>query len=340
MSKYNVTMVFEDGRSVQILADENDTIYMASLRNKIRLMTDCLEGACATCKAVCIEGAYDLDEYSDEALSADEYAQREVLTCQMHARSDCVLEFSYEAGIALRSEPQSWDCRVAAVEKISSTIVRLDITAEESEQGPPAFLPGQYVHLSVPGTPERRSYSFANPPHVTDGYSFYIKILDQGVMSSYVGERAGAGDAITMTGPFGRFYLRGPERPILMVAGGTGLAPMLSMMDHMIETGATSQPIHLLCGANRVDELFCLEALAAYRDKGLNLTTEFAVVEGADGWDGTIGHVTQLLRDELIGAGPDVYLCGPPPMIEAGQSWLADQKVDEKLIHVEKFLPS
>ena len=340
MSKYNVTMVFEDGRSVQISADETDTIYMASLRNKIRLMTDCLEGACATCKAVCVEGEYDLDEYSDEALSADEFAQREVLTCQMHARSDCVIEFSYEAGIALRSEPQSWDCRVAAVEKISSTVVRLDIVAEESEEAPPAFLPGQYVHLGVPGTPERRSYSFANPPHVTDGYSFYIKILDQGAMSSYVGERAGAGDAITMTGPFGRFYLRGPDRPILMVVGGTGLAPMLSMMDHMIEVGTTSQPIHLLCGANRADELFCLDQLAAYKDKGLNLTTEFAVVEGADGWEGTIGHVTQLLRNELISARPDVYLCGPPPMIEAGQSWLADRNVHDKLIHVEKFLPS
>ena len=340
MSKHNVTMVFEDGRSVQISADENDTIYMASLRNKIRLMTDCLEGACATCKAVCIEGDYDLDEYSDEALSADEFAQREVLTCQMHARSDCVLEFPYEAGIALRSEPQSWECRVAAVEKISSTVARLDITAEHSEQGPPAYLPGQYVHLSVPGTAERRSYSFANPPHVTDSYSFYIKVLDQGVMSAYVGERASAGDAITMTGPFGRFYLRGPERPILMVAGGTGLAPMMSMMDHMIEVGATSQPIHLLCGANQVDELFCLDRLAAYRDSGLDLTTEFAVVEGADDWDGSVGHVTQFLRDELISAGVDVYLCGPPPMIEAGQSWLADKNVDDKLVHVEKFLPS
>ncbi|MDA1327231.1 MAG: anthranilate 1,2-dioxygenase electron transfer component AntC, partial [Proteobacteria bacterium] len=91
---------------------------------------------------------------------------------------------------------------------------------------------------------------------------------------------------------------------------------------------------------NRVDELFCLDQLAAYKDKGLNLTTEFAVVEGADGWDGAIGHVTQLLRSELIGSGPDVYLCGPPPMIEAGQTWLADHKVNDKLIHVEKFLPS
>jgi benzoate/toluate 1,2-dioxygenase reductase subunit len=340
MAKHNVTMVFEDGRSVRISADENDTVYMASLRNKIRLMTDCLEGVCATCKAVCVEGEYDLDEYSDEALTDEEAAQREVLTCQMHVRSDCVLEFSYEAGIALRTEPQSWDCRVAAVEKISATVARLHITAEHGEQGPPAFLPGQYVHLSVPGTPERRSYSFANPPHVTDGYSFYIKILDQGVMSEYVGGRAAAGDAITMTGPFGRFYLRKPERPILMVAGGTGLAPMLSMMDHLVETGATGQPVHLLCGANRAEELFCLDRLAGYRDKGLDLTAEYAVVDGAGGWDGAIGHVTRLLRAELIGAGPDVYLCGPPPMIEAGERWLAGQGVDDKLVHVEKFLPS
>lgn len=340
MSKHNVTMVFEDGRSVQIQADEDDTIYMAALRNKIRLMTDCLEGACATCKAVCVEGEYDIDDYSDEALSQEEFDQRQVLTCQMHARSDCILEFSYEAGIALRSEPQSWGCKVAEVERVSSTVFRLDMVAEDAEQEPPAFMPGQYVHLSIPETHEKRSYSFANAPHKTDCYSFYIKVLEQGVMSSYVGDRAAAGDEITMTGPFGRFYLRGPERPILMVAGGTGLAPMLSMFDHMIETGATSQPIHLLCGANDPAELFCLDDLEAYADKGLKLTTEFAVVDGADGWDGAVGHVTQLLRPELIGGDVDVYLCGPPPMIEAAQDWLKAQGVDDKLVHAEKFLPS
>lgn len=340
MSKHNVTMVFEDGRSVQISADENDTIYLASLRNKIRLMTDCLEGACATCKAFCVEGEYDLDDYSDEALSDEEFAARDVLTCQMHVRSDCIIEFPYESHVAMRSPPQSWGGQVAAVEKISATVARLDIKLAAGDQNPPAFMPGQYVHLSVPGTSEQRSYSFANPPHVTDCYSFYIKVLEQGVMSDYVRDRAAAGDAISMTGPFGRFYLRRPERPILMVAGGTGLAPMLSMMDHMIEIGATSQPVHLLCGANRAEELFCLDGLAGYRNKGLEITTEFAVVEPGAGWDGSTGHVTALLRDELIGAGPDIYLCGPPPMIEAGQSWLSERGVDDKLIHVEKFLPS
>jgi NAD(P)H-flavin reductase/ferredoxin len=340
MAKHNVTMVFEDGRTVRIAADENDTIYMASLRNKIRLITDCLEGACATCKAVCVSGEYDLDDHSEEALSPEEAAQRQVLTCQMHARADCIIEFPYEARLALRTEPQSWACRVVDVERVSSTVVRLDIARVGADEAPPAFMPGQYVHLTVPGTHENRSYSFANAPHVADRYSFYIKVLEDGVMSGYVGGRAKAGDEIAMTGPFGRFYLRRPERPVLMVAGGTGLAPMLSMLDHMIETGETGQPVHLLCGANRADELFRLDQLAAYAEKGLNLTTEFAVVEPDEGWRGAVGHVTSLLRYELIGRGADVYLCGPPPMIEAGQDWLADHGVDEKLIHVEKFLPS
>src|SRR5690606_9203105 len=144
------TLVFEDGRTERIAADESDTIYMACLRNKIRLMTDCLEGACATCKAVCVSGEYRLDEHSEEALSEEEAAQRQVLTCQMHAKSDCVIEFAYEARIALRSEPQSWACRVAAVEPVAANVVRLDIAREDTEAAPPIFMPGQYVHLRVP----------------------------------------------------------------------------------------------------------------------------------------------------------------------------------------------
>ena len=89
-----------------------------------------------------------------------------------------------------------------------------------------------------------------------------------------------------------------------------------------------------------MDELFCLDELAGYQGKGLDVTTEFAVVEPAADWTGAVGHVTDLLRDELISVVPDVYLCGPPPMIEAGQNWLADRGIDEKLVHVEKFLPS
>ena len=341
MSKHTLTLVFEDGRSETIQADEADTVYLACLRNKIRILTDCLEGACATCKGQCIEGDYELEDYAEEALSADQFVQREVLTCQMHVKSDCIVELPYESKLALKAEPQSWPCFVEAVDMVSSTVARLQITpSADAEAASPAFLPGQYVHLSIPGTEETRSYSFANRPHETGGYVFYIKLLEDGVMSRYLRDRAAPGDAITMTGPFGRFYLRRPTHPILMVAGGTGLAPMLSMLDHMAEVGWTAQSVHLLCGANTADELFCLDKLGAYRSAGIDLSVEVAVVDPVDGWGGAAGHVTSLLRDDVIGDEADIYLCGPPPMIEAAESWLSGHNVDEKRIHAEKFLPS
>ncbi len=333
MTTHKVTIVFEDERSVTIDADEADTIYLAALKKRIRIETDCLEGACATCKGLCTQGEYTLDDYSDEALSDEEAARREVLTCQMHPKSDCVIEFPYESSIALRSDPETVAGRVAEVETVAESVVRL-IVEPEGELA--SVLPGQYVHLGVPGTAERRSYSFANPPSVTDRLSFYVKVLPTGAMSEYVAHRAKPGDTMPITGPFGHFYLRPPVRPIVMVAGGTGLAPMLSMFDHIAERGGTDPPIRLLYGANTPGELFALDRLAGDR---LALATRLAVVADTPGWDGHVGHVTELLGPEH-GGDVDVYLCGPPPMIEAAESWLLANGVERPRIHAEKFLPS
>ena len=338
MTTHTVTIVFEDGRSVAIQAAESDTIYLACLKNKIRILTDCLEGACATCKATCTQGEYELDDYSDEALSAEEAARREVLTCRMHVKSDCVVEYPYESRLSVKAEPGTWETTVAAVEKVSSTVVRLDL--DMAPDAPPVpFLPGQYVHLSAPGTHERRSYSFANAPG-SGPCRFYIKLLEDGVMSAWLRDTARPGDAVTMTGPFGRFYLRRPTAPILMVAGGTGLAPMLSMLDHMAATGATDQKVHLLLGANAEDELFALEHLAGYAEKGIDLAIERAVVEPGSGWAEAVGHVTGMLRFDQVDGGQQVYLCGPPPMIEAAEEWLHDHGIEDARVHAEKFLPS
>lgn len=340
MTAHEVTLVFEDGRTVKFSADENDTIYFAALKNRVRILTDCLEGACATCKGLCTKGEYFLDEYTDESLTQEEYERREVLTCQMHVTSDAVIEFPYESKIALKGGPETRAATVESVEKISSTVAKL-IVAPDADAAPISFIPGQYVHLSVPGTEEHRSYSFANPPSVTDRYIFYIKVLEQGAMSDYISQRAAAGDEMTVTGPFGRFYLRPADCPIVMVAGGTGLAPMLSMLDTMVEQGDTGQPVHVLYGANTPDELFGLDTLDSYAAKGLSVTTELAVVEPSADWTGATGHVTSLLRPELLNGGDcRVYLCGPPPMIDAAEAWLREASVDDSRVHAEKFVPS
>ncbi len=333
---HKVTLVFEDGRTARIDAEETDTIYIAALKSRIRIETDCREGACATCKGVCTQGDYYMDDYSDEALSDEEAARREVLTCQTHVTSDCVIEFPYESSLALKGEPETRPGRVSEIEHVSSAVIRL-VVAFDDDCGAMDFLPGQYVHLGVPGTDAKRSYSFANPPG--GAMEFFIKLLERGVMSDYVSGRAAVGDEMPVTGPFGRFYLRPPSRPVVMIAGGTGLAPMLSMLDNMVATGATDQPVHLLYGANTPDELFALDKLESYA--GISLATETAVVAPADGWDGNTGHVTALLRPGIINGGDcDFYLCGPPPMIEAAETWLLANGVEAAAIHAEKFLAS
>lgn len=340
MTTHEVTFVFEDGRIVKFDASEDDNLYFAALKNKVRILTDCLEGACATCKGICTSGTYELDEFTEEALTQEEFDKREVLTCQMHVKSDCVIEFPYESRVALKSKPDTRKAHVAEVEMISSTVARL-VVEPEADTPPISFIPGQYVHLSVPGTSEHRSYSFANAAYESGKYTFYIKVLEQGAMSDYLSRGAQPGDEMAVTGPFGRFYLRPVDRPIVMVAGGTGLAPMLSMLDTLVANNDTDQPVRLLYGANTADEFFAFDQLDNYAADGLDLTTELCVVEPGEGWDGATGHVTELLRDDLMHGGDSrVYLCGPPPMIDAAESWLTQNGHDPSLVHAEKFVPS
>jgi benzoate/toluate 1,2-dioxygenase reductase component len=332
-----VTLLFEDGRSVSVPAGPVDTVYEAALRGGVQLLTDCREGACATCKGRCTSGRYRHREFSDEALSPEEEKEGYVLTCQMQTETDCVVELPYPADDALQRRGTSRrKASVRAVERVAAGVVRLALAFEGGE---PPFLPGQYVKIAVPGSDAVRSYSFANPPGNGEA-EFFIRLLKGGAMSEYAANRAAAGDVVEVEGVLGHFYFRPSSRPALMVAGGTGLAPMLSMLDHIAATGQRPPRLELLYGVNRPGEFFALDRLRRHVE-GLGLELRLACVEGGGAAGVATGFVTELLEPSAPqAAGLDAYLCGPPAMIVAAQTRLRENGVPPGRIFAEKFTPS
>ncbi|MBN9474810.1 MAG: hypothetical protein ABS43_25680 [Bordetella sp. SCN 67-23] len=330
---HDITAIFEDGRTVRFPARSGEVVYQAAYRASVQLAHDCLEGACGECKAWCTAGEFELDDYSDEALSRDERDQGQTLLCKMRPRSPCVVELPYPSSFQAGHAPASIAARLAAVEHVSSTVVRTRLETA----APLDFLPGQYANLSVPGAGVSRAYSFANLPG-RSLLEFFHKLVPDGAMSSYLAQRATVGDTLALTPPSGHFYLRENGRPLLLIAGGTGLAPFLSMLGHLARAPRAAPPIRLLVGANAAAEFFAQEQLAELAGI-LPVEIERIAVSG-EGWTGAAGHVTQLLRDDMLRDAPDVYLCGPPPMIESCAGWLAARGVDRHRVRAEKFLPS
>ncbi|MDB5838293.1 MAG: hypothetical protein JWQ23_245 [Herminiimonas sp.] len=332
---HQITAIFEDAKSIQFPARPNEIVYQAAYRAGITLEHDCLEGACGSCKALCTHGEFVIDDYSDEALMQSELDQGYTLLCKMTAKTPCVVELPYPSTfLSEKHAPQWLPATVTEVESVSSSVKRLVIRLQE---GGIDFLPGQYVHMEVPGTDAVRSYSFANAPGSQE-LEFFMKVYPQGAMSDYLGERAAVGDVIRIKGPAGHFYLRAPKRPILMIAGGTGLAPMLSMLRSLSQATGLP-PLRLSYGVNEASEFFGeaeLQSLAA----GLPLTVDRVAVSAQE-WEGPVGHVTALLAPELLNGGDcDAYLCGPPPMIEAVTAWLRDNGLKADHIHAERFVTS
>lgn len=335
-NKHNITCVFEDGATSRFTSSSFETVYQAALRSGLSLETDCREGACGVCKAFLSDGACDLGDFSDEALTEEEEEQGYILSCQARAKGDLVLEFGYPSSL-VNKEMTRIQGRVTALEPVADNVMRLVL---ESDAEPLAFLAGQYVNLSVDGRVQARSYSFANSPLQAGAMEFFVRLLESGSMTDWLRDGARVGDAVNIEGPFGQFFLRTPRGgELLMVAGGTGLAPILSMLETLKASDAPPPPVRVLYGANHPGELFGLERVAAYGDW---VSVETAVVAGDDDWRGNVGFVTDLIADQTLddAALADAYLCGPPPMIDAARKALGELGLRAERIFAEKFLPS
>lgn len=329
---YKIALNFEDGVTRIIECDASERVTDAAFRQRINIPMDCRDGVCGTCKCRCEEGDYDLDFYLDDAMTQEEASARYVLTCQMTPNSDCVLSVPASAA-ACKTGAQSVGGTVTAIEALSDTAFRLEIELAH----PLPFLPGQYANVSIPGTKETRSYSFSSPAGTT--CTFLIRNLPDGMMSTYLAQRARPGDAVELTGPMGVFYLRPVNRAQLWLAGGTGLAPFLSMLEHLAATGC-DHPVTLYYAVTRAADLVELARLEDLAARVGNVTLVTIVAAAEDGHERT-GFVTDhLAAADLRNGEVDVYLCGPPPMVEAVRQHFAALGVNPAAFYFEKFNPA
>ena len=333
---YSVALSFEDGVTRFINCRPDQTVADASYRQRINIPLDCRDGACGTCKALCESGKYDGGTYIDDALAPDEAAAGFVLPCSMKPRSDLVLQIAATSDSA-KTQAATYQGTLTLLERLSPTTVKIGI--EIPNRGELAFLPGQYVNIAVPGTDQTRSYSFSNAPH-EELLTFLVKLVPGGAMSDYLTHRAQVGDALSFTGPNGSFFLREAQRPVLLLAGGTGLAPILAMLRAMRAAGST-RATHLIYGVSSDDDLTAVDEIEEIGAQLPAFTWDYCVSDPASsapnrGPDRP--YVTDLIAPEhLHGGDLAIYLCGPPPMVESVRTHLNTAGVEPTGFYYEKF---
>ena len=308
----------------------------AAYRQGINIPLDCRDGACGACKCFAESGQYDLgEEYIEDALSEAEAEQGYVLTCQMRAKSDCVVRVPASSEVC-KTQQASFEAAISAVRQLSDSTIALSIKGEALNQL--TFLPGQYVNLTVPGSEQTRAYSFSSLPK--DGeVSFLIRNVPGGLMSSFLTGLAKAGDSMTLAGPLGSFYLREIKRPLLLLAGGTGLAPFTAMLEKIAEQGS-SHPLHLIYGVTNDFDLVEMDKLEALAARIPNFSYS-ACVANPDSQYPQKGYVTQHIEPKHLNDGEvDIYLCGPPPMVEAVSGYIREQGISPTNFYYEKFAAS
>ena len=270
-------------------------------------------------------------------LLGSEYDAGQRLLCVTQPQTDCTFDLAYNStASAAVVEVHAF---VDAIERIASNVVRL--TLELADQQWLDFSPGQYLQVTVPGVGVLRSYSPSSTAIELPRVEMLIRLQPGGAMSNWLLNEAQPDDVLTLQGPHGSFFLRDHRRaPHIFVAGGTGLAPVMSMIDGIRQWGGRKPPILLSFGCATPEALFCLDDLALRRQWMPTLETRVCVDHGASGDQIAGNPVTALREGDVTSPDTVAYLCGPQPMIDAARARLIELGVAPDNIHSELFTPS
>jgi CDP-4-dehydro-6-deoxyglucose reductase/ferredoxin-NAD(P)+ reductase (naphthalene dioxygenase ferredoxin-specific) len=301
---------------------DDETILEAALSAGIDYPFGCQSGNCGACKSRLLAGEVEMSDYSEYALTDDERAQGQILACSSVPVADCDVAW-LDLEETVQHPMQALDCTVVGVERATHDIVILRLQAPNG--GTLAFSAGQYGSLRFDGQPPR-DFSMANEPNGGGGVlEFHICAIADGQVSQFAQNSVQAGDGVALSGPMGVAFLRELHTgPIVAVAGGSGLAPIKSIVETALAKGM-GQPVTLYFGARAERDLYLLAHFEALAAKHAN----FSFVPVLSEEDGATGRRTGMLADAMAEDltsmdGCKIYAAGPPPMVDAVRA-LADR---------------
>lgn len=314
-----------------------EAVLAAGIRQGIGLPYGCKDGACGSCKCKMLSGSVVHREHQSKALSPEEQAQGFVLTCCAVAQSDLVLESRQvtELGaLPIKKMPT----RVSTLTRLSDDVMvmQLQLPANDSF----AYRAGQYVEFILRDG-ARRSYSMANAPHTGTGIELHIRHMPGGKFTDLVFGAMKEKEILRIEGPYGSFFLReDSDKPIILLASGTGFAPVKALLEHMQHQGIT-RPTTLYWGGRRPADLYMhdwVQGLLA-RMPQLRYVPVVSNATPADGWTGRSGFVHQaVLQDYPDLSGYQVYACGAPIVVEsARKDFCAQAQLPEDQFFADSF---
>ncbi|MGN6259583.1 MAG: NADH:ubiquinone reductase (Na(+)-transporting) subunit F [Ralstonia sp.] len=321
---------------------EGQTLLDAALRSGVYIPHACGHGLCGTCKVQVTHGEVDHGPANPFALMDIEREEGKTLACCATALSDVCIEADVDDEPDARVIPvRDFVATVTRVEALTPTIRGLRLKLDQ----PIDFQAGQYVMVEIPGLGQRRAFSIANSPSnvaSTGEIELQVRRVPGGAGTGVLHEQVGAGDTLHVTGPYGRFFARqSAAKPMLFVAGGSGLSSPRSMILDLLEQGCTL-PITLVNGQRSREELYGHEEFVALANRHPNFHYVPVLSNEAEGsaWDGARGFAHDAAKVHFNGqfSGHKAYLCGPPPMVEAAIGTLMQGRLFEDDIYTEKFL--
>jgi CDP-4-dehydro-6-deoxyglucose reductase len=299
-------------------ADGDQTILEAALAAGLLLPYGCRDGACGACKGRVVSGEVELGSISTDALSDAERGAGMTLFCRAHPRSDLVLEargVSRATDIPAKKLP----CRVQRLVRAADDVMIIEAKLPASE--PFRFRAGQYIDFLL-ADGRRRSFSIANAPHQADHLELHVRLTPGGAFTEHVFHGMKERDILRFEGPLGSFGLHEEShRPIVMIAGGTGFAPIKSLIEHAIQLGLT-RAIALYWGARTRPGLYMDELARSWEGMlpGFRYIPVLSDATPADRWDGRAGLVHEVVMQDFADlSGHEIYACGAPAMIDAAR---------------------